>query len=233
MNTESIDFQSFLDWDNSPFILFNNQSKILYLNNSAEILFGYVSKKELYDLALAYAPPSFGHITTTLSLNYDAFTFYAITVGYENEEQISIRFYNTPRIRSTTPIEKDKLVTTNINLLLEANIALFKTKNTNTLELLADHDLPSFKIDQNSFSKLLRKTLDAFRSSDSIRITLKLLVGEHVIISSKKNPIVQFAVEANGRYSDTDEEIRSLATQSYITALLKENTIKLEIPLIQ
>ena len=233
MNTESIDFQSFLDWDNSPFILFNNQSKILYLNNSAEILFGYVSKKELYDLALAYAPPSFGHITTTLSLNYDAFTFYAITVGYENEEQISIRFYNTPRIRSTTPIEKDKLVTTNINLLLEANIALFKTKNTNTLELLADHDLPSFKIDQNSFSKLLRKTLDAFRSSDSIRITLRLLVGEHVIISSKKNPIVQFAVEANGRYSDTDEEIRSLATQSYITALLKENTIKLEIPLIQ
>jgi len=233
MNTESIDFQSFLDWDNSPFILFNNQSKILYLNNSAEILFGYVSKKELYDLALAYAPPSFGHITTTLSLNYDAFTFYAITVGYENEEQISIRFYNTPRIRSTTPIEKDKLVTTNINLLLEANIALFKTKNTNTLKLLADHDLPSFKIDQNSFSKLLRKTLDAFRSSDSIRITLKLLVGEHVIISSKKNPIVQFAVEANGRYSDTDEEIRSLATQSYITALLKENTIKLEIPLIQ
>jgi len=233
MNTESIDFQSFLDWDNSPFILFNNQSKILYLNNSAEILFGYVSKKELYDLALAYAPPSFGHITTTLSLNYDAFTFYAITVGYENEEQISIRFYNTPRIRSTTPIEKDKLVTTNINLLLEANIALFKTKNTNTLKLLADHDLPSFKIDQNGFSKLLRKTLDAFRSSDSIRITLKLLVGEHVIISSKKNPIVQFAVEANGRYSDTDEEIRSLATQSYITALLKENTIKLEIPLIQ
>ena len=233
MNTESIDFQSFLDWDNSPFILFNNQSKILYLNNSAEILFGYVSKKELYDLALAYAPPGFGHITTTLSLNYDAFTFYAITVGYENEEQISIRFYNTPRIRSTTPIEKDKLVTTNINLLLEANIALFKTKNTNTLELLADHDLPSFKIDQNGFSKLLRKTLDTFRSSDSIRITLKLLVGEHVIIAGKKNPIIQLAVEANGRYSDADEEIRSLATQSYITALLKENTIKLEIPFIQ
>ncbi len=233
MNTESIDFQSFLDWDNSPFILFNNQSKILYLNNSAEILFGYVSKKELYDLALAYAPPGFGHTTTTLSLNYDSFTFYAITVGYENEEQISIRFYNAPRMKPNTPMKKDKLVTTNINLLLEANIALFKTKNTNTLELLADHDLPSFKIDQNGFSKLLRKTLDAFRSSDSIRITLKLLIGEHVIISGKKNPIVQLAVEANGRHSDADEEIRSLSMQSHISAQLKENTIKLEIPFIQ
>ena len=233
MNIESIDFQSFLDWDNSPFILFNNQSKILYLNNSAEILFGYASKQELYDLALAYAPPSFGHKTTTLSLNYDSFIFYAITVGYENEEQISIRFYNAPRIKPTVTIERDKLVNTNINLLLEANIALFKTKNSNALQLLADHDLPSFKIDQNSFSKLLRKTLNAFRSSDSISITLKLLIGEHVIISDKKKAIVQLSIDANGRYSDADEEIKSLAAKNLISSLLKENSIKLEIPLIQ
>jgi len=233
MNTTSIDFQSFLDWDNSPFILFNAKSKILYLNNSAEILFGYASKKELYDLAVAYAPQNFGYKTTTLTLNYDSFTFYAITVGYENEDQISIRFYNAPRTRSVTPIERDKLVNTDINLLLEANIALFKTKNSNNLQLLTDPDIPSFKIDQNRFSKLLRKTLTAFRASDSIRITLKLLVGEHVIISGKKKPIVQLSIEANGRYSDTDEEIRILATQSHITYLLKEQTIKLEIPLIQ
>jgi nitrogen-specific signal transduction histidine kinase len=233
MNTESINFQSFLDWDNSPFILFNAKGKILYLNNAAEILFGYVSKKELYDLALAYAPQNFGYKTTTLALNYDSFSFYAITIGYENDEQISIRFYNTPRTKSATPIEKDKLVTTNINLLLEANITLFKTKNNNALKLLTDPDIPPFKIDQNRFSKLLRKTLDAFRSSDSIHITLKLLVGEHVIISGKKKPIVQLTVEANGRYNENDEEVHTLAIQSYITSLLKERSITLEIPLIQ
>ena len=232
MNTESINFQSFLDWDNSPFILFSSSGKILYLNNSAEILFGYVSKQELYDLALAYAPQNFGYKTTTLSLNYDSFTFYAITVGYENEEQISIRFYNAPRIRSTTPIEKDKLVTTDINLLLEANIALFRTKNPNHLQLLTDHDIPSFKIDQDNFSKLLRKTLDSFRASDSINITLKLLTGEHVIIAGKKKAIVQLSIEANGRYADTDEEIKNIAMQCHIAHLLKERTIKLEIPLI-
>ncbi len=233
MNTISIDFQKFIDWDNSPFILFSAQGKILYLNNAAEILFGYVSKKELYDLALSYAPQSFGYKTTTLTLNYDSFSFYAITVGYEDEEYISIRFYNAPRTKSATPIERDKLVTTDINLLLEANIALFKTKNNNALQLLTDPDIPAFKIDQNRFSKLLRKTLDAFRSSDSIHITLKLLVGEHVIISGQKKPIVQLSVSANGRYNDSDEEIKTLATQSHITALLKERTIKLEIPLIQ
>ena len=232
MNTESINFQNFIDWDNSPFILFSSLGKILYLNNAAEILFGYVSKQELYDLALAYAPQNFGYKTTTMSLNYDSFTFYAVTVGYENEDQISIRFYNAPRVKSTTPIEREKLVSTDINLLLEANIALFRTRNSNALQLLTDHDIPAFKLDQNNFSKLLRKTLESFRSSDSIHITLKLLTGEHVIIEGKKKPIVQLSVEANGRYSDADEEIKQIAMHCHVTQLLKERSIKLEIPLI-
>lgn len=232
MNTESINYQSFVDWDNSPFILFSSIGKILYLNNSAEILFGYATKRELYDLALAYAPQSFGYKTTTMALNYDSFTFYAITVGYENEEHISIRFYNAPRVRPPTPIERDKLVITDINLLLEANIALFRTKNSNALQLLTDHDIPEFKIDQNNFSKLLRKTLEAFRASDSINISLKLLTGEHVIIDGRKKPIVQLSVEANGRYSDADEEIKNIAIHCHVAYLLKERTIKLEIPLI-
>ena len=184
-----INFESFVEWDSSPFILFNNSGKILYLNNAAEILFGYVSKKELYDISVSYAPQNFGYKTTSLALNYDSFLFHAITVGYESEEQISLRLYNTPRIKPTRKLETDKFITTNINILLEANIALFKTKNTNPLKLLTDQDLPAFKIDQNNFSKLLRKTLNAFRSSDSIDISLKLLIGQHVIIDNKKEPI--------------------------------------------
>ncbi len=228
-----INFESFTEWDNSPFILFNHQGKILYLNNAAEILFGYVSKKELYDIALSYASQNFGYKTTSLNLNYDAFVFHAITVGYENEEQISLRLYNAPRIKSTRKIEPDKLILTDINILLEANIALFRTKNDNPLKLLTDQDLPSFKINQNAFSKLLRKIFDTFRASDSINITLKLLFGQHIIIDNKKESIVQLAIVANGRYADTDDEILTLAAESQIKCLLKEYAIILEIPLIQ
>jgi len=227
-----INFEAFVEWDNSPFILFNNSGKILYLNNAAEILFGYVSKKELYDIAVSYAPQSFGYKTTSLTLNYDSFMFHAITIGYENEEQISIRLYNTPRTKPTKKLETDKFIMTDINILLEANIALFQTKNTNPLKLLTDQDLPPFKLDQNNFSKLLRKVLNAFRSSDSIDISLKLLIGQHVIIEEKKEPLIQLSIEANGRYNDTDDEIRLLAAESQIKPLLKEHSIKLEIPLI-
>lgn len=233
MNTKSINFQSFIEWDNSPFILFNNKGRIIYLNNAAEILFGYVSKKELFDIAISYAPQSFGYRTTALPLVYDSFIFYAITIGYENEDEISLRLYNTPPARPTKKIETDKLIETDINILLEANIALFKTKNTNKLQLLTDQDLPPFKINQNNVSKLLRKILDAFRSSDSVNISLKLLIGQHVIIADKKEAIVQLNIEANGRYSDTDEEIRTLSIHSQIKCIMQEHFIKLEIPLIR
>ncbi len=233
MSTKLIDFKSFVEWDNSPFILFDNKGKITYLNNVAEILFGYVSKKELYDIALLYAPQNFGYKTTAITLVYDAFNFYAITVGYEDEYQLSLRLYNSPRVKPTYKLEKDKLLITDINILLEANIALFRTKNSNKLQLLTDQDLPLFKIDQNNFSKLLRKTLNAFRASDSIDISLKLLIGQHVIIENKKEAIVQFNIEANGRYTDTDDEIRTLATYGQINCIIKEHSIKLEIPLIQ
>jgi len=233
MNTKSINFESFVEWDNSPFILFSNTGKIRYLNNTAEILFGYVSKKELYDIAVAYAPQNFGYKMTSVSLNYDSFSFHAITVGYENEEEISLRLYNTPRIKPTQKLDKNRLITTDINILLEANIALFKTKNSNQLTLLADQDLPAFKIDQNNFSKILRKTLDAFRSSDSIDIALKLLIGEHVLMEEIKIPIVQLSISANGRYNNTDNEIEILCQQSQIKAILQEHAIKLEIPLIR
>jgi len=228
-----INFQPFVEWDNSPFILFSHQGKILYLNNAAEILFGYVSKKELYDIALSYAPQSFGYKTTSLTLNYDSFLFHAITVGYENEEEITLRLYNAPRIKPTRKVESEKLILTDINILLEANIALFRTKNTNPLKLLTDQDLPAFKIDQNTFSKLLRKIFDTFKASDSIDISLKLLFGQHVMIDNKKESIAQLAIHANGRYADADEEIRALASANHIKCLLKEHSIKLEIPLIQ
>ena len=233
MNTTSIDFESFVEWDNSPFALFSNQGKILYLNNAAEILFAYVSQKELYNIALSYAPQDFGYKHVALTLSYDSFHFHAITVGYENEEQISLRLYNAPRIQTIQRTDKDKLISTDINILLEANIALFQTKNSSPLTLLADHDLPAFKIDQNNFSKLLRKSLDTFINSDFIDISLKLLIGQHVIIEDKKELIAQLSIHSNERYSDVDSDIVTIAQKSNIKYTLNKSGIKLEIPLIQ
>ena len=229
----STDFKFFIECDSSPFILFGNTGKILYLNNVAEILLGYVTQKELYDIAISYAPRDFGHKTTRLELQYDTFSFYAITVAYENEEQIGLRLYHKPRLDSANFKNIDKLPSTDINILLEANITLFKLQNENELELLTDQDLPPCRIDQNDFSKLLRKTLHSFRASDSIRISLKLMVGEYVLIKNRRERIIQFSIIANGRYTDSDEEIKRIASQTNTTCILKEHSIRLQIPFIE
>mgnify|MGYP000480584027 CR=1 FL=1 len=64
-------------------------------------------------------------------------------------------------------------------------------------------------------------------------ISLKLLIGQHVIIDDKKESIVQLSIHANGRYTDADNDIQTFASQSHIKCLLQEHGIKLEIPLIQ
>lgn len=232
MNSTSIDFKFFIDSDSTPFVLFDSSGKILYLNNSSEILLGYVSRQELYDIALSYAPKDFGSKTTRLELQYDSFSFYAVGVAYDDEDQIALRLYHKPKLNVSRNIELDKLPMTDINILLEANITLFKLKNSNQLHLLVDQDLPQCRIDQNEFSKLLRKVLHSFRSSDSIDISLKLLVGEYVIIQNKKEHLLELVVKANGRYTDSDSEIRSISGQINISANLKEHIIKLQIPFV-
>ena len=233
MNTTSIDFKPFVEWDNSPFILFDYQGKIVYLNNAAELLLGYVSHKTIYELALQHAPQTFGFHTVTLPLEYNHFSFYAITVGYENEEQLAIRLYHTPRNKPQRNFNQNNLTETDINVLLEAAIALFRTKNNNSLELLTDPDIPTMKVDQNRFSKFLRKALDAFRASDSVRIALKLLLGEHIVIDRYKYPIAHLLIEANGRYTDNDDILREMAKSCHINLHLNAHSIAMDIPLIK
>ncbi len=233
MNSTLTNFQFFIEHDINPFIVFDHAGKVLYINNAADILLGYANKQELYDLTLSYAPKDFGFKTTKLNLQYDSFNFYAIGVGYESEEQIAIHLYHRPSLEAKNTQHLDSYHTTDINVLLEANISLFKLQNSNQLSLLTDHELPPFKIDQNQFSKLLRKILNAFRSSDSISISLTLLIGEYIIIGNKKERLIQLSVEANGRYVDEDDEIRTIARQCHITPVLKEHSIRLQIPFLQ
>ncbi len=237
MNTKLINFEDYVEWDNSPFILFSSTGKILYLNNAAEILFGYVSKKELYDLALSYAPQDFGYKTTTITLSYDLLSFYALSVGYRDEDEIALRLYHNPCTKDGAMTTHSKsnhaLTTTDINILLEANIALFKISNDTAISLLTDQDLPPFKIDQNTFSKLLRNTLAIFSDTKSINISLKLLIGRHVVIDGKRESIVQLHIESPDISIHRDDVMNNLSTECHTKIIATDNSIKLEVPAIK
>ena len=233
MNITSIDFKPFIEFDSNPFILFNSSAKLIYLNTSAEILLGHISQKELFNLALSYAPKDFGFKQTNIDLHYDVFNFHAIMVGYENEEELAIRFYNKPTIINPRTLEQSKLILTDINILLEANIYLFKNKyKSNKLKLLVDQEIPHIKTDQNSISKLIRDTLEMFHDASFIDISLKMVIGSHIIINDKKFPLIELALKADKHTIILNSNTKELAKENHVKIVYKDSTVKLEIPVI-
>lgn len=232
MNIESIKLEMFVERDINPAIVFSNSGKILYLNNSAETLLAYVKKQVLFDMALAYAPSSFGHKTTMLAIAYDSFNFYAINVGYEDENQISLHLYRAAPNKLVENINLDKLVATDINILLRANIALFEVDSNTRIKLLIDQDIPQFKVDQNNLSKLLRKCFESFAQSPFVDITLKMIIGKHIVIKGQKETLANLIIVSSRRSVETDDLLESIASKSHIKFISTNETVKLEIPLI-
>ncbi len=229
---ESIDFKNFIENDSNPFVLFDFGGHIKYLNNSAEVLLGYINPKILYDLALEYAPKSYGHRGILSNLEFDIFSFFSIMVGYEDDENIYIRLYNKPQIKQEKNVSKEMLILTDVNSLLEANITLFEMQSSAKLSLFVDQDLPMFKIDQNIFSKILRKMLEAFIKSQSLSIDLKLLFGEYIVLGDTRYQMLELILKSQKRDASNDDEIMQIIEQTCLTCQIKKDAFKLQMPII-
>jgi len=233
MNTLEIDFKFLIENDTNPLIVFNHSGKILYLNNSAEILLGYVSHKDIFNLALNNAPKEYGVKTTQMELIFSQLKFYAINVSYLSDEWIAIRLYYRPLSKNMTKKRGKNEVLTDINMLLEIAITQFKIEYNTDIRVFTDQDIPKTMLNQNGFSKLLRKSLKAFKNNNFLDISLKLGVGEHIVIDSKSYKIIDLIFKSKGRYCDSDEEIKNLCNELFIVPNFSEDSIFFEIPLIR
>ncbi len=228
----SINFKFFIEHDSNPFILFDNTGKIKYLNNSAEILMGSCKLKEIFDLALAYAPKTFGFKKSILPLHFNSFQFYGINVLYENEDFIGIHLYHKTIEKVDQHIVLDGFTLTDINMLIQANIELFNIHYKGDLSLLTDYEIPEFQMHQNNFSLLLRKIFSQFKKSKYLKINVKIKLGERVIFKDKKYAIVVLELKSNTRRNEGNEELKNLAAKNGINIQIKKESINLEIPAI-
>jgi hypothetical protein len=233
MNTLEIDFKFLIESDTNPIIVFNHSGKILYLNSSAEILLGYVNYKDIFNLALNSAPKDYGTKTTQIELSFAQLKFYAINVSYLSDEWIAIRLYYRPLSKSMTKKRGKNEVLTDINMLLDIAITQFKIESQTDIRVFRDQDIPKTMLNQNSFSKLLRKSLKSFRNNNILDISLKLDVGEHIVIDSKSYKIIDLIFKSKGRYCENDEEIKYLCNELFIVPNFSEDSIFFEIPLIK
>lgn len=232
MNTILTDFKFLVDNSNNPILIFSSDGAVKYFNHSAEFLTGMHLSFELFRLAVNYASQSFGSRTVHIDLTYGMDRFYAITVLYESEDELCLYLYRTPRATLPKDLSFEGFSSTDINLLLEANIELFKIKYSNKLTLFTDYSLPMFQMQQNSFSMLLRRLFEQFLDVKEINITLKIKIGETIIIQKRKYPIVILEIRADNREKESDNEIENLSIENHITPYFHRESVILEIPCI-
>jgi len=228
----SIDFKFFIENDSNPFLLFSSSGKLKYLNNSAEILMGSCNPKELFKIALNYAPKNFGYNKTVLDLSFGSFEFYGINVLYENEDVIGMHLYNKPMAKVDDTSLLEGYLLTDLNLLLQANIELFDIHYSGKIKLLTDYDIPELQIHQNDVSMLLRHVFSQFKNSKNLEITMKIKLGERIVVKEKRYSIIILQIQSLHRESEKDKEIELLALKNHINIHFKKCATILEIPAI-
>ncbi|MCV6608808.1 MAG: hypothetical protein OIF32_11380 [Campylobacterales bacterium] len=230
---DSINFSGWIENDYNPFIIFSSDGYIEYINKTAEMMMGYIDKKEFFDLAMAYAPTSFGYKTSFLNLSFGKSNFFSITVGYEDEDSIGIKLYQNPGEKSNRKSNILNYEMTNIYLLLELNMTIAKTQSEAEYKQEFDPSFPEFKISQNKFSTVLRKVYENFYNSKKVVTTLSLKTGEYIKIDEKKYQIIQLTVVGDSFEKVNLKIIEEIALEININInSVEEKKIVIDIPMI-
>ena len=215
-------YEAWFENDYNPFIVFTSEGKIKSLNQEAQYLLGEVETKEIFELTKVYASHSYGFRTTALDLSFGSFSFYAITIGYLDENIIGIKLYKTTAKKFTSIEEKGDSV--NLYTLLDLCISASSTRSKAKFTKEFDPTFPDIKLQINNFTKLLDKTYQSHILSTNINTKLSLLTGEYIRQNDKKYPIFTITIASDSRDKSFEKEIQSLANESNTIVRFHKNS---------
>ena len=179
-------FEEWVELDLNPILSFSSSSRILYSNSEAQFLLNRIKPKELFDLALTYAPKTFGALTSYIDLTIKNYTFYAITVTYQNEDEIHMKLYKSAMVKKESKLNIKNINSTNIFTLVDLAISTSKIKTNINFIKNYDPSIPEFKLDASSFIKTLNQTFEAFSNRKNVSCSILLKIGEYIKIDGVK-----------------------------------------------
>jgi hypothetical protein len=223
--------QQWIEYDFNPFILFDASGKILSLNSEAQFLLGTASAITLFEIATHHASQNFGFKTTFMDLKFGRYKFFGITVGYENEQQLGIRFYQIPSFNFSEPkIHAGEIV--NIYTLIDLCISSNSINSSAKFFKELDPSIPDLRLNTNLFVKLLNRIYSACLDNEIINTKLFFRIGEHIKFENKKYSLFSISISTDNIDKSKFPSISQLAEENSVSADLKENMICLNIPLI-
>ncbi len=214
--------EAWIEHDYNPFIIFGEDGRVKSLNQEAQYLLGEAQNRDIFELTGAYASHSYGFKTTVLDLTFGSYKFYAITVGYIDEEKIGIKLYKTAAKKFINIEENGESV--NIYALLDLCISASSTRCK--AEFIKEFDLtfPDIKLQIHNFTKLLDKIYQSHTLATLIKTKLSLLTGEHIKQNDKKYPIFSIHVTTDYRDGSYEKDIELIALKSNTIVRFHENS---------
>lgn len=221
-------YEELIENDLDPFILFNSSGGVEKYNKKADFLLSFVSYRQLYDLAVANAPQSFGFKRTFIDLDFKE-SYYAVLVGYLDEEYLGIKLYKKTIPTNQIKID-DKYKLVNLYTMIE----LSKNSILSGQDISFDEDydltIPETKINIDHFLKLLNEIFLAYRKNAVLKIRSHLKLGEFIKIDGKKYQVCCIRFEAKDAL--ISENVKNIAKDTNFILTYKNNVTEIEFPLI-
>ncbi|MBD3841048.1 MAG: hypothetical protein IE909_04020 [Campylobacterales bacterium] len=223
-------YEQLLEHDLNPYLLFDSSGKVKSYNKEAEFLMNFVGVKELFDLAVANASLSFGFNHKYISLKYNKQTYYAILVGYLNDDEIALRLYKSVS-NQTSSINNDKLKLVNIFSLIELSKNSVLLNSDLQIHEVYDVSIPELKININDFLLCLNDCFLLFKNDKQITLQVQIKIGEYEIINNKKHKIVsiEFTVD---RKIEISTNLEKKAQKANANIFFNHNHLQIELPII-
>ena len=223
-------YEEWVEIDLNPVISFSSSGKIIYSNQEAQFLLSRIKQKELFNLALKHAPKTFGLETTYFDLNLKNYSFYAITVKYENEDEIHMKLYKSAMVKKDSQLSTKNTNITNIFTLVDLAISTKKIKSNAKFIKNYDPSIPEFKINASEFIKALNLIYDNFQESEMLTTSVILKIGEYIRLEGKKHSIISVEVLSSTKcctegFDYKDENASFIVTRD-------EDKITIDLPLI-
>ncbi len=223
--------ETFLEYDLNPFIIFSSSGKLLHYNHEAEYLLSFVTPNKLYELAVNYAPKSFGTRRSQVYLRYDRYTFCALLVGYLDDEKIGLKLYKE-MTNSVSNVSKHDATVTNLFALLElSKNSIFANKEVLITESL-DPTIPEMKLHIQSFLKLLNRVFTEYIDSSEIEIMVGLKIGQNLVVDGKSYSICNVSVISHKVDIQNSNALHLLASEANVMVIIKEGKTVIEFPII-
>jgi hypothetical protein len=224
-------FKELIEHDLNPFMMFDSSGRLIQYNKEAEFLLSYVSSREIYDLAVSNAPLSYGFKRSFVSLHFERNTFYAILVGYLDEEKVGIKLYK--EVCDSAKYEMASALT-QVNIFTILNLSKNSTlsKSNVVINELYDPSLPDVKLDVEKFLNLVNHLFREYHDAKELSIKVFLKIGETMVLDGKKYPICSVKFQSYDKILKETAPLFSKAKEAGVSLFAKDDFIMIEFPLI-